>query len=62
MRARHLSGRLTFLAADYTAECLTMSADFGFADKAVAEAIASVAQDSRPPTRGETETALKALD
>ncbi|PYE43108.1 hypothetical protein DFI02_105294 [Rhizobium sp. PP-F2F-G20b] len=56
-----LSDQLPFLAANYTADCLMMSDDFDFADDAVAEAIAFVADDSRPPTRDETETAIAAI-
>lgn len=55
------SDQLSFLAANYTADCLMMSGSFEFADGAVAEAIAFVADDSRPPTHDETETAIAAL-
>ncbi|WP_290990209.1 hypothetical protein [Hyphomicrobium sp.] len=57
-----LDGRLPFLSANYAADCLVMSDAFEFADKAVAEAIAFVADGSRPPTPKETEAALAALD
>ncbi|MDQ0390761.1 hypothetical protein [Labrys monachus] len=57
-----LVNRLSFLAANYTAECLIMSDDFEFADAAVTAAIALVADDSRSPTSEETEVALAALD
>jgi hypothetical protein len=53
--------RLPFMSANYTADCLVMSDDFEFADDAVAEAIDFVADDSRPPTPDETETALAHL-
>lgn len=56
-----LSDRMSFLAANYTADCLMMSVDFAFADEAVAEAVAFVADDSRPPTHDETEAAIAAL-
>lgn len=54
-------GRLPFLSANYTADCLVMSDDFTFADDAVTEAIAFVADDSRPPTLDETQAALAQL-
>jgi hypothetical protein len=65
-RARRLlqalaDNRLPFLSANYTADCLVMSDDFEFADKAVAEAVEFVADDSRPPTPEETEAALAQL-
>lgn len=56
-----LSDQLAFVAANYTADCLMMSDSFDFADEAVAEAIAFVADDSRPPTHGETNAAIAAL-
>lgn len=56
-----LSGRLSFLAANYTADCPTMSDYFDFADGAISEAIALVADDSRPPTQEEIEAAIAAL-
>lgn len=59
--AHMLSDQLAFLAANYTADCLMMSDNFDFADEAVAEAIAFVADDSRPPTHAETATAIAAL-
>jgi len=56
-----LSDQLAFLAANYTADCLMMSDNFDFADEAVAEAIAFVADDSRPPAHDETKAAIAAL-
>lgn len=56
-----LSNQLSFLAANYTADCLTMSDNFDFADDAVADAIAFVADDSRPPTQEEAQAAIAAL-
>jgi hypothetical protein len=56
-----LEERLAFLPANYAADCLTMSDDFTWADDAVAEAVAFVADDSRPPTREETQAALASL-
>ena len=56
-----LSDQLAFLAANYTADCLMMSDDFDFADDAVADAIALLADDSRPPTHDEMEAAIAAL-
>lgn len=54
--------RLAFLSANYAADCLMMSDDFEFADEAVSEAIAFVADDSRPPTPEETAAALSQLN
>ncbi|EJL24271.1 hypothetical protein PMI02_03773 [Novosphingobium sp. AP12] len=57
-----LSDQLVFILANYTANCLMMSDNFDFADEAVAEAIAFVAEDSRPPTHDETKAAIAALN
>lgn len=56
-----VSDQLAFLAASYTADCLIMGDNFDFADEAVTEAIALIADDSRPPTHAETETAIARL-
>lgn len=56
-----LSDQLPFRAANYTADCLIMSDDFILDDDAVIEAIALVADDSRPPTLEETAAAIAAL-
>lgn len=54
-------GRLPFLSANYTADCIAMSDDFEFADDAVKDAVYFVADDSRAPTLQETEAALAKL-
>ena len=54
--------RLPFLSANYVADGLMMSDDFELADEVVTEAVAFVADDSRPPTREETAAALAQLD
>lgn len=54
--------RLPFVSANFVANGLMMSDDFVFADEAVTEAVAFVADDSRPPTREETAAALAQLD
>lgn len=54
--------RLSFLSANYTADCLMMSDDFEPADHSVAEAVNFVADDSRAPTMEEIRAALKGLD
>jgi hypothetical protein len=57
-----LDSRLSFLSANYAADCVIMSEDFVFVDEATKEAFAFVADDSRPPTANETGAALAALD
>jgi hypothetical protein len=59
--AAMLSDQLVFVEANYTADCLIMSDNLEFADEAVAEAIAFVADDSRPPTNDETKAVIAAL-
>ena len=54
-------GGLTFDQANYLADSLIMSDDFAFADADVAEAVAFVADESRPPTVTETQQALARL-
>lgn len=54
--------RLPFLSANYAADGLMMSDDFDFADEAVTQAVAFVADDSRPPRPEETGAALARLD
>jgi hypothetical protein len=54
--------RLPFLVANYAADALIMSGDFTFANSAVQQAVEFVADDSRSPTRAETEAALAQLD
>ena len=54
-------GRLTFEAANYTADCLIMSDDFEFADDAVRGAIYFIEDDSIAPTVDEVRTAVERL-
>jgi hypothetical protein len=56
-----LDARLPFCAANYLADALIMSDDFDFADPAVTDAIALVADDSRHPTDAEIHAALARL-
>lgn len=56
-----LDGTIPWMSANYTGDCLMMSDDFEPEDEEVVEAIAFVADDSRPPTADETRIALEAL-
>ena len=57
-----LNESIPWMSANYTGDCLMMSDDFEPEDEAVAEAIAFVADDSRPPSPEETQAAIEALD
>lgn len=55
-------GQLSVPAAIYTADCLIMSDAFDFADRAVADALYFIADESRPPTPTEIAAALAQLE
>jgi hypothetical protein len=56
-----LEARLSFEAANYTADALIMSDDFEFQDDAVNEAIYFLEDDSRAPTEVQLQNALARL-